>query len=95
MESQVKLVGVIKEVTYRKTRTSESFYQRCDFILESKIHVICEWFYPSVRRGYKVKMVGELDDDLITFYAKGVERIHNQTQLDLFNQQRKKEVKEQ
>ena len=41
MDYQSKLIGVIKEVTYRRRAKPESPYERCDFILENGITIIC------------------------------------------------------
>jgi hypothetical protein len=97
MDSQIKLVGVIKEVTYRKTRTSESFLEKCDFNLESGERIICVGFYPTVRKGFKVKIVGKWSESGDSIIAESVERVNNQTRLDTYNtnQQSTKEVKEQ
>ena len=86
MESQIiKLVGVIKEVTYRKTKTSESYWERCDFNLESGERIVCLDFYPTVRRGFKVKIIGKWSESGKAFLAESVDRVNNQTKLDKFN----------
>ena len=98
MESQfIKLVGVIKEVVYRKRRTSDSNYERCDFTLESGERIICYNFYPTVKKGFKVRIIGEVSENSMSIIAESVERVNPQTKLNAYgiNQQSRKEVTKQ
>jgi hypothetical protein len=90
---QIKIIGVVKEVTYRKRRTSESFLEKCDFTLESGEKIICVGFYPTVRKSFKVKIVGKWSESGKSIIAESVDRVNNQSQLDkYYNDNNDKEV---
>ncbi|MFA5259041.1 MAG: hypothetical protein WC402_03110 [Candidatus Pacearchaeota archaeon] len=81
MEPQkIEITGIIKEKPYRKRRTPDSDYELCSFNVECSFieKIYCSYFLPSIRQGWKVKIIGVRSEKSKTIYAESVEVIKDE-----------------
>ncbi len=89
MNERIEIIGIVKEIKYRH-KVFEYNYPTCGFILKDGTTIFCDGFIPTIRVGWKVKVVGEWSKDKDNFLeAAEVERYDQRKEFNSKDKQTK------